>query len=53
MVYMRGNAADYDEWRQRGCTGWDYDSVLPFFKQAENYPGPRTHVSPDDILTLG
>src|SRR5580658_356612 len=24
MVYMRGNAADYDEWRQRGCTGWDY-----------------------------
>jgi choline dehydrogenase len=39
MVYMRGNAADYDEWRQRGCTGWDYDSVLPFFKQAENYQG--------------
>jgi choline dehydrogenase len=36
MVYMRGNAADYDEWRQRGCTGWDYDSVLPFFKKAEN-----------------
>ena len=25
MVYMRGNAADYDEWRQRGCEGWDYD----------------------------
>ena len=23
MVYMRGNAADYDEWRQRGCEGWD------------------------------
>jgi choline dehydrogenase len=36
MVYMRGNAADYDEWRQRGCAGWDYDSVLPFFKKAEN-----------------
>ena len=36
MVYMRGNAADYDEWRQRGCTGWDYDSILPFFKKAEN-----------------
>src|SRR5476651_2221031 len=36
MVYMRGNAADYDEWRQRGCTGWDYDSVLPFFRKAEN-----------------
>jgi choline dehydrogenase len=36
MVYMRGNHADYDEWRQRGCTGWDWDSVLPFFKKAEN-----------------
>jgi len=36
MVYMRGNAADYDEWRQRGCDGWDYDSVLPYFKKAED-----------------
>ena len=36
MVYMRGNAADYDEWRQRGCDGWDYDSVLPYFKKAEH-----------------
>lgn len=36
MVYMRGNAADYDEWRQRGCDGWDYESVLPFFKRAED-----------------
>ena len=36
MVYMRGNHGDYDEWRQRGCTGWDFDSVLPFFKKAEN-----------------
>ena len=36
MVYMRGNAADYDEWRQRGCTGWDWDSILPYFKKAEH-----------------
>ncbi|MFM7690250.1 MAG: GMC family oxidoreductase, partial [Alphaproteobacteria bacterium] len=36
MVYMRGNPRDYDGWRQRGCTGWDYDSVLPFFKKSEN-----------------
>ncbi|MBN9559320.1 MAG: GMC family oxidoreductase N-terminal domain-containing protein [Alphaproteobacteria bacterium] len=35
-VYMRGTPADYDEWRQRGCEGWDWDSVLPFFKRAEN-----------------
>ncbi len=31
MIYMRGNHADYDDWRQRGCTGWDWDSVLPYF----------------------
>ncbi len=36
MVYMRGHHADYDEWRQRGCEGWDWDSVLPYFKKAEN-----------------
>ncbi len=36
MVYMRGSHGDYDEWRQRGCEGWDWDSVLPFFKKAEN-----------------
>ncbi len=36
MVYMRGNAADYDEWRQRGCEGWDYNSVLPYFRRAED-----------------
>src|SRR5678816_2876875 len=36
MVYMRGTPTDYDGWRQRGCEGGDYDSVLPFFKKAEN-----------------
>ena len=36
MVYMRGHHGDYDEWRQRGCEGWDWDSVLPYFKKAEN-----------------
>ena len=36
MVYMRGHPQDYDQWRQRGCIGWDWDSVLPFFKKAEN-----------------
>ncbi len=36
MVYVRGNHRDYDEWRQRGCVGWDWDSVLPYFRKAEN-----------------
>jgi choline dehydrogenase-like flavoprotein len=36
MVYMRGTAADYDGWRQRGCEGWDYASVLPYFRKSED-----------------
>ena len=36
MVYMRGTPTDYDGWRQKGCEGWDWDSVLPFFKKAED-----------------
>jgi choline dehydrogenase len=36
MVYMRGTPADYDNWRQRGCEGWDWDHVLPFFKRGQN-----------------
>ena len=34
MIYMRGQAADYDHWRQLGLTGWGWDDVLPYFKQA-------------------
>ena len=37
MVYMRGQAADYDHWRQLGLTGWGWDDVLPYFKQHENH----------------
>jgi choline dehydrogenase len=36
MVYIRGNRADFDGWSERGCAGWDYDSVLPYFIKAEN-----------------
>jgi choline dehydrogenase len=36
MLYMRGNPGDYDEWRQRGCTGWNWDNILPYFKKAED-----------------
>ena len=36
QVYTRGNALDYDEWRQAGCTGWSYDDVLPYFRKAED-----------------
>ncbi|MBY5905686.1 alanine-phosphoribitol ligase [Rhizobium leguminosarum] len=37
QLYTRGNAADYDLWaREDGCEGWDYRSILPYFKRAED-----------------
>jgi choline dehydrogenase len=36
MVYIRGNRADYDGWREAGCAGWGFDELLPYFKRAED-----------------
>ncbi len=36
-VYIRGNAYDYDTWRQLGNTGWSYADVLPYFRRSERY----------------
>lgn len=37
MLYLRGQAADYDGWRQMGLTGWGWDDVLPLFKKHEGH----------------
>ena len=40
MIYMRGQAADYDHWRQLGNRGWGWDDVLPYFlKSEDNFRG--------------
>jgi choline dehydrogenase len=36
-VYVRGSRFDYDQWEQRGCPGWSYADVLPYFKRAETF----------------
>jgi choline dehydrogenase len=36
MIYMRGQARDYDQWRQLGNVGWSWDDVLPYFKRSED-----------------
>jgi choline dehydrogenase len=36
LLYVRGQSADYDGWRQMGCEGWAWDDVLPYFKKSED-----------------
>ena len=41
LIYIRGQAEDFDHWRQLGNVGWSYDDVLPYFRKAEdNERGP-------------
>ncbi len=42
MIYMRGQAADYDGWRQMGNAGWGWDDVLPYFLKSEDHHGGAT-----------
>ena len=37
MIYMRGQARDYDGWRQLGLEGWGWDDVLPYFLKHEDH----------------
>ncbi len=39
LLYVRGQAADYDHWRQLGNAGWGWEDVLPLFRRAESYAG--------------
>ncbi len=39
QIYVRGHHRDYNEWRQLGNTGWDWESVLPYFRKSECWNG--------------
>jgi len=45
MIYMRGQAQDYDRWRDLGLSGWGWDDLLPLYKQQEDHfkPDGRFH----------
>ncbi|MEM5342061.1 GMC family oxidoreductase [Paraburkholderia azotifigens] len=38
MIYVRGQAKDYDDWAQAGNSGWSYRDVLPYFRKLESHP---------------
>ncbi|XP_018024916.1 glucose dehydrogenase [FAD, quinone] isoform X2 [Hyalella azteca] len=42
MAFVRGSGYDFDSWKDLGNEGWDYRSVLPYFKKLENYQAERT-----------
>ena len=44
QIYVRGHHRDYEEWRQLGNEGWDWESVLPYFKKAESWAGPANEL---------
>ncbi len=39
MAYVRGNRGDYDRWAQKGCLGWSFADVLPYFRRCEAFEG--------------
>ena len=51
MIYVRGQKEDFDGWARRGCSGWGYSDVLPYFKKSEHQErGPDTHHGVDGPL---
>jgi len=42
ILFVRGQAAEYDRWEKLGCDGWNFSSMLPYFKKAETFLGDAT-----------
>ena len=52
MVHLRGHPNDFNGWADNGCTGWDYESVLPYFRRMETTSGrdPRVRGTDGPLL---
>jgi len=48
-MYVRGHAADYDDWAKLGNEGWDFKSLLPYFTKHEHFDEPSIYASPFNI----
>jgi choline dehydrogenase len=48
LVYVRGFAADYDEWSERGCSGWSWNEVLPYFLKSEGHRSRKSALHNDN-----
>ncbi len=48
MIYMRGQARDYDEWEAMGNTGWGWKNVLPIFKASEEHYAGNSEIHGGD-----
>lgn len=42
LLYLRGQRQDFDTWAAEGAAGWDYESVLPYFRQSEAFSGAES-----------
>ena len=42
MMYYRGSAASYDRWERLGCAGWNFASLLPYFRKSERWQHGRS-----------
>jgi choline dehydrogenase len=55
-VYVRGDPAEFDSWRSKGCPGWGYADLLPYFKKMEEFPqgdpAQRGHSGPIGVVKL-
>lgn len=45
LMQVRGQPEDYDGWAQKGCRGWSYAELVPYFQRTEHYDGPDGHAS--------